>query len=334
MLVSVITAVYNGELYLQECINSILNQTYTNFEYIIVNDGSTDGTKHILDAITDERVIIIHSERNQGAARSLNMAAERAKGIWIAVQDADDISCPAKLEEQVRYMQAHPDRIGVSSLIRSISGTVPVADHVLAAIENGYNTQLPMKEVYDNRFRQCYLCHGTVMYAKEAFLKAGMYDPAYSISYDYDLWLRLYEQMPIEKIPHVLYEYRIVTNSLTHSGGSKVNQELLHISTKYIRKLLQYKKGTEPKLVLAGSSEGIAFFKQHVESASALAVQEYYDLSRVQQEWKIINMLKHNKYDAVIIMGEDYNSRRFINDLRKNGLTEHEQFFRVWDYKW
>ncbi|UJF31540.1 glycosyltransferase family 2 protein [Paenibacillus hexagrammi] len=122
MKVSVITAVFNGEAYIQEAIDSILGQTYTDLEYIIVNDGSTDKTREILDRIQDPRVKVIHLPENQGAARCMNLAASHATGEWIAVQDADDISLPRRLELQVEHIRKNPKLVLVGSKIDCISG--------------------------------------------------------------------------------------------------------------------------------------------------------------------------------------------------------------------
>ena len=104
--VSIIMSVYNGEKYLQEAIESILNQSYSGFEFIIVNDGSTDYTEEILNEYTDSRIVRINNQENIGLARSLNRAIETAHGELIARMDADDISAPDRFEKQVAYLDA------------------------------------------------------------------------------------------------------------------------------------------------------------------------------------------------------------------------------------
>ena len=99
--VSVIMSVYNGERYLWEAVESILGQTFTDFEFIIIDDGSTDQTAKILRAIGDERVRIFFNEKNIGLAGSLNRGLGLARGEYVARMDADDISLPARLEKQV-----------------------------------------------------------------------------------------------------------------------------------------------------------------------------------------------------------------------------------------
>ncbi|MBN2457260.1 MAG: glycosyltransferase family 2 protein, partial [Sedimentisphaerales bacterium] len=103
-------SVHNGESYTNEAINSILGQTLTDWEFLIVNDGSTDGTKTILKqyASDDSRIKILTNPKNIGLTKSLNLAIRQAKAEFIARQDADDISAPSRLEKQLIYMKTHP----------------------------------------------------------------------------------------------------------------------------------------------------------------------------------------------------------------------------------
>ena len=122
MKVALVMAVYNGEEYVQETIKSILSQTYQHLEIVIVNDGSTDSTSKILDAIIDRRVKIIHLEVNKGVANGLNVGIGQTEAEWIAIHDADDLSLPRRIEEQVDYIQAHPYVVAVGSFIQCIAG--------------------------------------------------------------------------------------------------------------------------------------------------------------------------------------------------------------------
>ena len=112
-LVSVLMSVYNGDRYLDEAIDSILSQTYENFEFIIINDGSTDHTKDILSSYSnqDNRIRVFH-QKNHGLTFSLNRGLELSRGKYVARMDADDISSPRRLEEQINYLRANPE-VGV-----------------------------------------------------------------------------------------------------------------------------------------------------------------------------------------------------------------------------
>ena len=120
--ISIIMATYNAQDYIRPAIESILNQTLKNFEFFIIDDGSSDSTKEIIAdfAAKDSRVIPIYNEDNLGQPRSRNKAIELAKGEFIAIMDADDISLPLRLERQVKYLQAHPNVVLVGTLASEI----------------------------------------------------------------------------------------------------------------------------------------------------------------------------------------------------------------------
>src|SRR5690606_4430443 len=146
-------------------------------------------------------VRILHSRRNQGAASSLNMGIEHAKGEWIAIHDSDDVSHPARLEIQIEYLKSHPGSVGVGSLIKAIPGLQgSTKPDQLIAEENYYNRILTGQQILDYRLFSCYLCHGSVIFSKEAFNQVGRYNPEYKICYDYDLWLRLFDLASIKKV--------------------------------------------------------------------------------------------------------------------------------------
>lgn len=103
--VSVVMSVYNGELFLKEAIDSILSQTYKKFEFIIIDDGSTDGSLNIINEYSDERIKILVNPKNEGLIFSLNKGIELALGTYIVRMDADDISLPQRIEEQVSFSE-------------------------------------------------------------------------------------------------------------------------------------------------------------------------------------------------------------------------------------
>src|SRR5215218_8009066 len=112
--VSVILPVYNGEAYLQEAVDSILAQTFTDFELLIINDGSTDDSERIIDSYKDSRVKHLKNEQNRGLIFSLNRGVEAAKGAYIARMDADDVALPERLEKQMQYLKQNKE-VGILS---------------------------------------------------------------------------------------------------------------------------------------------------------------------------------------------------------------------------
>lgn len=332
MFISVVMAVFNGEHYLKEAVESILNQTYPSFEVIIVNDGSTDHTKEILDSIHDKRVKVIHSIKNQGAAASLNMAIGQSTGNWIAVHDADDVSEPERLEEQVKYLKAHPGSIGAGSLIKTIPGK-PAAPSFKIKEEKYYNRILPAKTVYNQRLYTCYLCHGTVIYAKEAFYKAGRYNPDFKISYDYNLWLRLFDIAPLEKIPKFLYNYRVSQDSLGKKDTKKTTAELMTISFSYLHNHLKKTLHQEPCIAVIGSKKGCQFFEQHVKTKTNLNTINFFS-TREKKHLKQIHLLfGKGKIDAIVIL-KHAKTGRIIKFFKKLEMQWNENLFMIWNYKY
>jgi glycosyltransferase involved in cell wall biosynthesis len=209
--VSVIMSVYNGEPYLSEAVDSILNQTHTDFEFIIINDGSEDNTGEILSdyARKDYRVNLLNNETNIGYTRSLNKGIKVARGMYIARQDADDISHPNRLERQVRYLDLNPE-VG-------LLGSVP------QYIDSSGILKLSCNQVvftdHENIHRQlltgnCFH-HGSVMIRKECIDQVGVYNVDLEPSEDYDLWLRLSEVTRMANLEEGLYYYREHSNSVS-----------------------------------------------------------------------------------------------------------------------
>lgn len=193
-------SVFNGTPYLPQAIDSVLGQTFREFELIIVNDASTDATSKILRSYQDSRIMMMENERNLGLATSLNHALGVARGEYIARQDADDISYPDRFASQVALLDAHP-QVGV------VGATVEWID------EQGNPTQIWRKcytnaEIQENLLRFCCLVHGSTMYRSQAIRDMGGYDEKMRTGQDYDLWLRMSEGWDIVCLPEVLYQYR------------------------------------------------------------------------------------------------------------------------------
>jgi glycosyltransferase involved in cell wall biosynthesis len=330
MFISVVMAVYNGERYLQSAINSILGQTYKTFELIIVNDGSIDQTKEILDTISDTRVKIIHLMKNGGAANALNIGVENAKGKWIAIHDADDISEPTRLEEQVDYLLSHPESIGIGSLIKCFFGNTHVRETMIHNEEEYYNKLFDDQKVYDNRLCTCYLCHGSVIFSKDLFSKIGGYNPKYKICYDYDLWLRMFDNKVIQKLPSKLYNYRITTDSLGKSSTDQTCYELQTIVTDYIYQTLKSTLKREPVFVVVGTKKGCQLFKETIQVEQNLNVTDYFYYRRKK---KSLEQMIHNQVDAILLLNDKY-SNRVLKSLLRMGLSLNENVFVIWNYRY
>ena len=207
-LVSVVMAVKNGGQLMREAIDSILNQTFTDFEFIIINDGSTDNTLEILSEYKDPR-IQVYSQENRGVARSANRGLAIAKGKYIARQDHDDISLPTRLAKQVEYLEAHPEcgLLGTAAEIWSPSGpTGRYHDHPTE------NNSLQIELLFDNPF-----VHTSCVFRREAIRRVGAYNPLREITPldDYEFIARMSASYEVANLSERLVIYREVSGSLT-----------------------------------------------------------------------------------------------------------------------
>ena len=204
MQVSVVMSVYNSEEYLQESIDSVLNQTFTNFEFIIIDDGSTDASVDIVKkmALKDARIILIQNEKNLGLATSLNRGIESAKGQYIARQDADDLSALERFRIQYEYAIAHPDIdiVASNSFIIDINGNVVCETQRFSKIKNFYENLLNRKAIFH---------HGSAFLKRSKLIEVGLYDPRFYYSQDGEYWLRLIGNgATVKIIEQPLYYYR------------------------------------------------------------------------------------------------------------------------------
>lgn len=180
--VSFLLSIYNDEKYIKECIESIVNQTYKNFELIIIDDGSTDNSVSIIRQFKDNR-IKLYSKKNSGLADSLNYGLDKCTGLWIARMDGDDICYPNRLEEQIKYIN---DDIAV------IGSFVDVIDEKGKKVLSLTNAPIVHEEIVDNILNaKPALVHPSVLINKKFLLKVGGYDTRFNIAEDIELWLRL-----------------------------------------------------------------------------------------------------------------------------------------------
>ena len=182
-LVSVLLSTYNSEETLGESINSLLNQTYKNLEILISDDGSTDSTKEICKKfqLKDERVLFSSNKKNVGLTKSLNNLAQKASGSLIARHDADDISLPYRIEEQIQFMKTKKlDAVTSRSLVKQNNKKRP-----------GISFYIPDKLLIN---RKNPFIHGTLIIKKNVFQEIGYYDERFYYAQDYKLFYDLLDK--------------------------------------------------------------------------------------------------------------------------------------------
>lgn len=200
--ITILMPVYNAATFLREAIDSILNQSFPFFEFLIIDDGSTDDSADIINSYDDDRIIFYQNERNLGISATLNKGIELASCELIARMDADDISYPDRLAKQYQFMSANPECAMVSSWAKVVT-----EDRRLVRLEK-YRSPY----YYFNLTFECWIYHPTVMFRKAAVTSIGMYSMPYSE--DYDLFWKLSTQFHIANIPEALVEYRLSGTSL------------------------------------------------------------------------------------------------------------------------
>ncbi|MCG3686180.1 glycosyltransferase [Aliarcobacter butzleri] len=216
-LISVILPVYNGEKYLKEAIESILNQTYTNFEFIIIDDGSKDSSLEIIKEYEkeDERIVAV-SRENKGLIATLNEGIEKAKGKYIARMDQDDISLPNRFEEQLKIMENDKEIVVCGSWINVFG------ENRKEKISKYFQYD---KEIKANLIMSCCFAHPSVMMRRDAFLDNNIwYDENFKNAEDYHLWTQLARVGKFYNIPKVLLNYRFLETSITRVADKNESQ--------------------------------------------------------------------------------------------------------------
>ena len=224
--VSVLTPVYNAEKYIGDAIGSILSQTFTDFEFIIINDGSTDNTAKIVRkyAAQDKRIKFIDSKKNLGVSAVRNKLLDSARGEYIAYQDADDISVPNRLETQVKFLDENPD--------------VTVVGGAMLAFPRPELIVVPKNPKIMDFCIANAVSNPTVMFRRADVMAIGLrYNPALRTAEDYDFWVRLVKHYNIHNLPNILVNYRVSGTSLSHNNpemdkvNAKIRSEIINFLT-------------------------------------------------------------------------------------------------------
>ncbi|MDW3094150.1 MAG: glycosyltransferase family 2 protein [Gammaproteobacteria bacterium] len=227
-------SVFNGSEYLEEAIYSIRNQSFKDFEFIIVDDGSIDNSIEIIQssAIQDSRIKLIVNSENLGLAASLNKGMRLSAGKYIARMDADDVSASTRLQEQYNYMENHPDTIILGTWMKPI-GEVQGENIIWEMPVNN-------EEILANLCFDSVICHPSVMMRGEWIRQNEIeYDETLRATQDYDLWIRLSQEYSakFENLPSALVSYRVHTNSVSNAS-SKIQQKIAKsIYNRHLNKL-------------------------------------------------------------------------------------------------
>lgn len=211
-LVSVIMPVYNAEAYLAEALDSLLRQTYENFELIIINDGSKDNSQAIIDTYVarDDRIIALH-QTNKGVVAAANRAASKARGKYIIRTDSDDISFNTRLEDLVACALSHPEAVVISGNIEVINER---GEFVYRHIIPPYTEEIKRAMYLRNP-----LPNGATLIRRDAFEEVGRYSDVFAE--DFHLWVKLFDKGDFVATDSFVYRWRINSTGLTMSNNDK-----------------------------------------------------------------------------------------------------------------
>ncbi len=228
--ISVLMPAYNARKYISEAIESVLNQTFKDFEFIIIDDCSTDKTLEIIEdyAKKDSRIIALRNEVNLKMSHTLNKGLALAKGKYIARMDADDWCHPERLYKQFVFMENNPE-IGISG------GSMNICDENLN-VKSLRKYNLTDREIKKNIFKYSPFCHPSIIIKKEVFDRVGRYDANFNPAEDYELYFRIGEFYKFGNLDDVLLRYRVVEKSMTTGFTKKMELKTIAIRNRYSKK--------------------------------------------------------------------------------------------------
>lgn len=311
--ISVLLPVYNCEKYIAEAVQSILNQTYTHFELLIIDDCSTDTTLQICKSFQDERIVLIEKEKNSGITKSLNYGISIAKGKYIARMDGDDISLPERFEKQVAFLEANEDVVLCGTQYQII-GTNKIRKH---PIEHD--------EIKVKLISGCYIAHPTVMFNKNFFVDNNLnYNPEMEPAEDYDLWSRLVFVGRLANLDEVLLYYRVHTNQTSNVHKSKQNEISDGIKMRMLQKLKTDLKKADLSLNIGLSvPENLLLLRQLKDRIQLLKELDFINKTKgIYNSFLFKNFIKSEKK---LLIKKIYINRNVISFYQRIALFFYEK---------
>ncbi|MCE9611248.1 MAG: glycosyltransferase [Chthoniobacter sp.] len=219
--VTVLMTMFNAEQHVRAAVSSILRQTFADFEFVIVDDGSSDAGLVIVENFGDPRIRLIRNEKNKGQTACLNQGLALARGEFVARQDADDIALPERLARQVARLREDRELVLLGSQAWVIDGA--------GRFEGTLNTPLGTDSIewaalFENPF-----IHASAMFRREAVVQLGGYDESFRICQDYDLWTRVAARCRTANLADRLVLYRHTHDSLSHRAEAAKHEESLRV---------------------------------------------------------------------------------------------------------
>ncbi len=318
--ITVLMCVYNGATYLQESIDSILKQSLTDFEFIIIDDASTDRTPEILKSNLDPRIKVVTNIVNIGLTKSLNIGLKLSNGTYIARMDSDDISLQGRLQEQKDFLDRNKGIVCVGS-------EIDVIDYNGEKIGSKTQSDDPYLIKFFMIFKN-QIVHSSVMFVRDKIMVVGGYNESFKYAQDYDLWSRLIlNKYHISNIKKPLVKYRMHNQSITQ--GERKDDAYSYAQTTTWNNICRYVELSESNFKILMQSIN----RHKVDSFSSLIVI-FKAIERVRKSFLSKESLNSKQIDIITSYCTNlkYNSIRwYIKDnfkfiysklIRINGLIK------------
>ena len=272
--ISILMPVYNVAPYLREAMDSILVQTFQDFELIVLDDCSPDNSAEILDTYTDERIVRYRGEKNMGLSNVLNVGMQLARGEYIARMDSDDLSTPERLAVQVAYLDAHPE-IDLCSCGMELFGA---KQEVWVRENNPEDVQL-------TALFYSPILHASSVWRRASFERAGLrFQQEMVPAEDYDMWTRaMAAGLQLVNIPQVMYKYRIHPSQVTMQTDRTARKDK-EVKAKYLTAIFGAELAENIDLLPAYSKEDLLRVKQSVVSiVEANKKRVFFEQARLEK---------------------------------------------------
>jgi glycosyltransferase involved in cell wall biosynthesis len=298
--VTVLLPSYNGEKFISEALKSISDQTFSDLEILVINDGSIDGTLDILNKAKEPRLRIINNEKNLGLVASLNIGIDNALGEYIARMDQDDIALPERLEKQVKFMDSHNDVAACGTWVKTFG-----------KIDGFINKTLTDPEdIKANLLFYTSMAHPTVMIRKSVLSEFNLkYNPNDEYCEDYGLWSELAASKKLANLPEVLLLYQVHKESLSHVYEKNQKKGAINIRKKQLERLGIYPSQNEIRIhseLFPENGEATIKFLEKAEEWF-LKILEANVRSKIYSEKSISNIL-YERWRTLIGLNSELNT--------------------------
>lgn len=334
MLVSVIMPVYNKAENIHEAVQSILDQTYQNFELVVVDDGSTDDSVKVVKEFNDSRIRLIELEKNYGVSYATNTAIEAAKGSYILRMDADDLSHPKRIEKQLIFALRHDaDVVGCQFEVFSKNESIPPG---LFRYQNYSNSITNPEEIISNFTVMPTVSQGTML-VKKKILKQFPFNTSYTTAEDYEQLGRILKaKKAVYKLSEILYKYRYVKNSLSNIRSKEGVINGLKIKLDFVYDYYKVAERKEKNFYIWGTKEFAGYLEEELRKEKYQAVVKGFtdfDQTVWGQEKNNLpilppdEMIKMMKNDDMVITMWNVGREDIIRYLEEHKLRRNVDYY-------